>query len=190
MTPDDVIYRRRLALLREVERTGNVAEDRRRFGVSRTRYCDWRRRAEHDGLEALMPKARRRPQVPGTTPTHALEEGSAPSSPDIPSARSPRAGRMPRCPGVFPKEFKDDVVRVTRSGKFTHEEVAHDFNISTSSVKRWLLQANIDDGLRGGLTSTEQEEVVQLLRDNQRLTMENEILRCAAAYVAKDALPQ
>ena len=93
-------------------------------------------------------------------------------------------------PKRFPKEFKNDVVRVARSGKLTHEEIAHDFNISTSSVKRWVLQADIDEGLRGGLTTTEQEEVVQLRRDVRRLSMENEILRRAAAYFAKDALPK
>jgi len=93
-------------------------------------------------------------------------------------------------PKKFPKEFKDDVVRVARSGKFTHEEVAHDFQISVSSLRRWLDQANIDDGLKDGLTSSEQEEVVQLRRDNRRLVMENEILRRAAAYFAKDALPK
>ena len=68
--------------------------------------------------------------------------------------------------------------------------MAHDFNISTSSVKRWVLQADIDEGLKGGLTTTEQEEVVQLRRDVRRLSMENEILRRAAAYFAKDALPK
>lgn len=93
-------------------------------------------------------------------------------------------------PKRFPKEFKDDVVRVARSGRLTHEEVAHDFNISTSSLKRWLHQADVDDGLRDGLTTAEQEEVVQLRRANRRLTMENEILRRAAAYFAKDALPK
>ena len=93
-------------------------------------------------------------------------------------------------PKRFLKEFRDDVVRVARSCKFTHDEVIHDFNISLSSLKRWLHQADIDDGLKGGLTSTEQDEVVQLRRDNRRLVMENEILRRAAAYFAKDALPK
>ena len=90
-------------------------------------------------------------------------------------------------PKRFPKEFKDGVVRVARSGKLTHEAIAHDFNISLSSLKRWLNQADVDDGLRDGLTTTEQEEVVRLRRDVRRLTMENEILRRAAAYFAKDA---
>ena len=93
-------------------------------------------------------------------------------------------------PKRFPKEFRDDVIRVARSGKFTHEEVAHDFNISVSSLKRWLDQANIDDGLKDGLTSADQDEVVQLRRDNRRLTMEVEILRRATAYFAKDAAPK
>ena len=74
MTPNDVIYQRRVALLAEAERSGNVSEACRRFGVSRTRYYEWKSVADHDGLEALMPKDRRRPQVPGATPTHVLEE--------------------------------------------------------------------------------------------------------------------
>jgi transposase len=76
-------------------------------------------------------------------------------------------------PKRFPKEFRDDVVWVARSGKFTHDEVAHDLNISWSSLKRWLHQADVDDGLKGGLASTERDEVVQLRRDNRRLVMEN-----------------
>ena len=82
------------------------------------------------------------------------------------------------------------MVRVARSGTFTHEEIAHDFQISAASVRRWVDQANIDDGLKGGLTSAEQEENVRLRRENRRLEMENEILRRAAAYFAKDALPK
>lgn len=93
-------------------------------------------------------------------------------------------------PKRFPKEFRDDVVRVARSGKFTHEEIAHDFQISVSSLKRWLDQANVDDGLKDGLKTSEQDEIVQLRRDNRRLAMENEILRRAAAYFAKEALPK
>ena len=74
MTPNEVIVQRRCALLAEAERTGNVAEACRRFGVSRTRFYDWKRRATLYGLEALMPKERRVPQMPGATPTHVLDE--------------------------------------------------------------------------------------------------------------------
>ena len=93
-------------------------------------------------------------------------------------------------PKRFPPEFKRDVVRVARRGDLTIAEVAADFDVSPESVRRWMHQADIDDGVRDGLTTAEQQEVVRLRRENRRLEMENEILRRAAAYFAKDALPK
>jgi transposase len=72
----------------------------------------------------------------------------------------------------------------------TIAEVAADFDISPESVRRWLRQADIDDGVTDGLTTAEQAEIVRLRRANRRLEMENEILRRAAAYFAKDQLPK
>ena len=69
-------------------------------------------------------------------------------------------------------------------------EVAADFGISEESVRRWLKQADIDDGIVDGQTSSEQSELVQLRRDKRRLEMENEILRRAAAYFAAGSLPK
>lgn len=93
-------------------------------------------------------------------------------------------------PKKFPPEFKRDVVRVARRGDLTRAEVAADFDISVESVHRWLRQADIDDGVKDGLTTAEQAETVRLRRENRRLEMENEILRRAAAHFAKDALPK
>ena len=93
-------------------------------------------------------------------------------------------------PKRFPSEFKRDVVTVARRGDLTVAEVAADFNVSAESVRRWMRQADIDDGVRDGLTSFEQSEIVQLRRDKRRLEMENEILRRAAAYFAKDVIPK
>ena len=93
-------------------------------------------------------------------------------------------------PKRFPPEFKRDVVTVARRGDLTVVEVAVDFDISEESVRRWMRQTDIDDGVRDGLTTAEQSEVVQLRRDKRRLEMENEILRWAAAYFARDALPK
>jgi len=93
-------------------------------------------------------------------------------------------------PKKFPPEFKRDVVAVARRGDLTLAEVAADFDVSIESVRRWMRQADVDDGLKDGLTSAEQAEVVQLRRKTRRLEMENEILRRAAAYFAKDVLPK
>jgi transposase len=75
-------------------------------------------------------------------------------------------------------------------GSLTIGEGAADFDVSVESVRRWMRQADVDDGVRDGLTSAEQSEVVQLRRDKRRLEMENEILRRAAAYFARDSLPK
>ena len=93
-------------------------------------------------------------------------------------------------PKKFPPEFKRDVVTAARRGDLTVAEVAVDFDVSVESVRRWMKQADIDDGIEGGLTTTEQSELVQLRREKRRLEMENEILRRAAAYFARDHLPK
>jgi transposase len=93
-------------------------------------------------------------------------------------------------PRKFPPEFKRDVVAVARRGDLKLNEVAADFDVAPETVRRWVRQAEIDDGVRDGLTSAEQAEIVQLRRTTRGLEMENEILRRAAAYFAKDALPK
>jgi transposase len=93
-------------------------------------------------------------------------------------------------PKIFPPEFKRDVVAVARRRTVPLPEVAADFGIAEATLRRWMAQADIDDGVRDGLTTAEQNEIVQLRRDKRRLEMENEILRRAAAYFALDALPK
>lgn len=92
-------------------------------------------------------------------------------------------------PKKFPEEFKRDVANVARRGDLTLAEVAHDFDVSVESVRRWMRQADIDDGIKDGLTTSEQSELVQVRRDKRRLEQEVEILRRATAYLAKDAAP-
>jgi len=93
-------------------------------------------------------------------------------------------------PKKFPPEFKRDVVTVARRGDLTIPEVAIDFNVAEESVRRWMRQADIDDGVVEGKTSAEQSELVQLRRKTRLLEMENEILRRAAAYFAQSSLPK
>lgn len=93
-------------------------------------------------------------------------------------------------PRKFPDEFKRDVVKVARRRTVPLEEVASDFDISESTLKLWMHQADIGEGVKDGLTSAEQAEIVQLRRDKRRLEVENEVLRRAAAYFAKDYAPK
>ena len=93
-------------------------------------------------------------------------------------------------PKRYPPEFKTDVVTVARRGDLSVAEVAVDFGVAEESVRRWMKQADVDDGIKDGQTSSEQAEIVQLRRDKRRLEMENEILRRAAAYFAASTLPK
>ena len=93
-------------------------------------------------------------------------------------------------PKRFPPEFKRDVVTVARRGDLSVAEVAVDFDVSEESVRRWMKQADVDDGLVNGQTSSEQAEVVQLRRKLRKIEMENDVLRRATAYFAQGSLPK
>ena len=74
MTPSEIIYHRRVRLLALADELGNISAACRQMGISRTRYYEWRRIVANYGLEAMMPKDRRTPQLPNATPTHVVEE--------------------------------------------------------------------------------------------------------------------
>jgi transposase InsO family protein len=73
VTPAEIIYQRRVAVLAHAAKTKNVAATCRTFGISRTRYYHWKKAADAYGLDALMPKERRPAQMPDATPTHVVE---------------------------------------------------------------------------------------------------------------------
>jgi len=93
---------------------------------------------------------------------------------------------------AYPKEFRDNVVKLVQVGDRSLREVAEEFGISTDSVRRWVQQAERDQGTRkDGVSSAEREELVRLRRENRRLKMEREILSKAAAWFARetDSIP-
>jgi len=92
-------------------------------------------------------------------------------------------------PKAHPKEFRDDVVAVARKGDASIAEVAKDFGISESCLRNWLSKADVDDGRRPGLSSTDSAELRELKRRNRLLEQENEVLRRAAAYLSQANLP-
>ena len=83
-------------------------------------------------------------------------------------------------PKPFPKEFREDVVRVARGrdGGVTLEQIAADFGIHPMTLSKWLRQADIDDGVRPGRTSQESAELRAANRRIHLLEQENEV--CAA----------
>ena len=93
--------------------------------------------------------------------------------------------------GRYPKEFREDVIRVARDrgpGE-TLEQIANDFGVHPVTLSKWLRQADVEDGARPGVTSDQAAEVRELRRRNRRLEQEVEVLRRAAAYLSQAHLP-
>jgi transposase len=89
------------------------------------------------------------------------------------------------------------VIAVARTGEASISQVARDFGISESCLQRWLKIADRDDGLAppaagdpGSGEKTDSAELRELRRRNKLLEQENEILRRATAYFARDVLPK
>jgi transposase len=93
-------------------------------------------------------------------------------------------------PKPFPLEFRRDVVAVARKGAAPLSQIAKDFGISESCLHRWLKLADVDDGVRPGVTTQESAELRELRKRNKTLEQENEILRRAAAYFAREISPK
>jgi transposase len=89
-------------------------------------------------------------------------------------------------PAPKPVEFKRRAVELARQGDKPVSQIARDLGVSESGLRRWMAQADIDEGKRQGLTSSDKKELAQLRKENRVLQMENEILKRAAAFFAKE----
>lgn len=88
-------------------------------------------------------------------------------------------------PAAYPKEFRADVVAVARQGEIPIAQVAKDFGITESCLRRWLAQDDVEAGIKPGVTRAESEELKKAKRRVRELEMENEVLRRAAAYLSQ-----
>jgi len=89
-------------------------------------------------------------------------------------------------PRAHPPEFRQRAVELARLRERPIARIAEDLGISDSCLRGWMAQAGIDDGRSPGLTSDERAELVKLRRANRVLVLENEILKRAAAYFARE----
>jgi transposase-like protein len=86
----------------------------------------------------------------------------------------------------YPAEFRQRAVELARLREKPITQLATDLGVSDQTLRNWLRQADIDEGRRAGLTSEERAELVRLRRANRVLAMENEILKQAAAFFARE----
>lgn len=83
-------------------------------------------------------------------------------------------------------EFRRRAVELARLREKPIAQIAKDLGIAESGLRRWMAQADVDDGHRPGVSSDEHRELVELRRKMRVLEMENEILKRASAYFARE----
>jgi transposase len=78
------------------------------------------------------------------------------------------------------------MVELVRAGR-TPEELSREFEPSAQAIRKWVHQADRDEGLRSdGMTTKERMELRTLRRENKQLKLEREILAKAAAWFARE----
>ena len=78
---------------------------------------------------------------------------------------------------------------MARKGEAPLTQIAKDFGLSVTILKRWIAIAERKD-CRADPPAAEAAEMRELKKPNRLLEQENEILRRAAAYLARDINPK
>jgi transposase-like protein len=90
-------------------------------------------------------------------------------------------------PAPHPPEFRQRAIELARRGTIPVSKIAKDLGISDSCLRNWMHQADADENDSGDrLASGEKKELAELRRRNRQLELENDILKRAAAYFARE----
>lgn len=109
-------------------------------------------------------------------------QGAAPPKAATPLPQPRRLGRR-----AYPAEYRAQLVELVRSGR-SPESLQEDYEVTATTIRKWVRQAEIDDGARAdGLSTTERAELADLRREVVKLREEREILKKFAAWSAQEA---
>jgi transposase len=87
---------------------------------------------------------------------------------------------MPRTRPPYPPEFRQEAVRLLRSGARSTKQLAAELGCSPQTLSNWLRQDQADRGERQDvLSSEERRRLRELERENRVLRQEREILKRA-----------
>jgi transposase len=93
----------------------------------------------------------------------------------------------------YSPEEKERAVRLVRTlreelgeDRGCAKRVADQLGYGVESVRAWVRQADIDDGLTGGVSTDETERIKALEQENRELRRANSILKSASAFFAAE----
>ena len=90
----------------------------------------------------------------------------------------------------YTTEFKELAVKRVKAGLISNWAVAKELGVGDQTLRNWVKA--FDEGKLSGVgakvVTAEQMEMSRIRAENARLKMENEILKKATAYFAKDVL--
>lgn len=86
----------------------------------------------------------------------------------------------------YSQEFKAEAVRMITSGERKQSEVSRNLGISSSTISNWV--AHAAGGVTNSSVSSESAELKKLRAEIKQLKLEQEILKKAATYFAKNLL--
>ena len=93
----------------------------------------------------------------------------------------------------YSEDEKRDAVRLVRQLRKelgtehgTVQRIADQLGYGVESVRKWVAQADVDDGARAGVSSEEAARIKALEQENKELRRANAILRSASAFFAAE----
>ena len=91
----------------------------------------------------------------------------------------------------YSKQFKLDAVKLVTEQGYKVSEAARSLGIDEGILRRWKEQLTAADRHAfpgNGKMNSEKEELIRLRQENKQLKMEKEILKKAAAFLAKESM--
>ncbi|MGF7127225.1 transposase [Natronobacillus azotifigens] len=86
---------------------------------------------------------------------------------------------------TFSKEFKEQIVQLHASGK-PRAEIIKEYELTPSAFDKWVRQHSTTGSFEEKDNRTpKEEELIRLRKENQRLSMENDILKQAALIMGR-----
>jgi len=93
--------------------------------------------------------------------------------------------KQPRPRRTFNDEFKNQLVQLYRSGK-RKSDIVREYDIASSLLDKWISQAENTGSFKEKDNRTpEEQELIELRKQNQQLKIENDILKQAALILGR-----